>query len=284
MPETLTKESILKQVSFKVKLSEIFVSKSQDSQQLQVVPRKKAIVRADNNQILNIVSDKYKLIPHDQILRDPLTTLEKEGYSFKRLAVKNGGQSILLEAVGQEQAKVGKDNVFPRLLIINSYDYSHALTFVHGVFRQVCSNGLITPHELFRNINTNFKKRHTGDLEENLGTFSKLGDFSGYFQKSVNFYNRLVEIKYDDETARQIISTLYPSPKSQEEILHLWPTGDGHNGQKSGWTLFNALTQYQRDRERKEEGTSKNSKLASRVLQNTTLQLRFFKALKLNYQ
>lgn len=60
----------------------------------------------------------------------------------------------------------GKDNVFPQIILTNSHDGKAAFNFRVGLFRLVCSNGLVISDAEFNNVSI----RHTNYTFETLQT------------------------------------------------------------------------------------------------------------------
>jgi hypothetical protein len=63
---------------------------------------------------------------------------------------------------------VDGDTVFPQILLTNSHDGKNAFTFIAGLFRMICENGLVIATEQFEDV----KMRHMGytfeDLQKNI--------------------------------------------------------------------------------------------------------------------
>jgi hypothetical protein len=63
------------------------------------------------------------------------------------------------------------DTVFPRILLTNSHDGKNAFTFTAGLFRLICSNGLVISDEEFGSM----KIRHMGyDFETLRSTINEM--------------------------------------------------------------------------------------------------------------
>ena len=106
-------------------------------------------------------SEKYSHIPTFQIIED----MELLGWKVTDVkevkARKNAGfQKHLVIFRNPEIAIEGEDgdDVFPQILLTNSSDGKNAFTFRAGLFRLVCSNGLVISTQDFANL----KIRHMG--------------------------------------------------------------------------------------------------------------------------
>jgi hypothetical protein len=109
----------------------------------------------------NSVSDKYSHIPTERVM-DDMTALGWSVVDAKEIkARKNQGfQKHMLIFANPEIVIEGKDGdtVFPRILLTNSHDGKNAFSFQAGLFRLVCSNGLVIADEQFGKM----KIRHMG--------------------------------------------------------------------------------------------------------------------------
>ena len=107
------------------------------------------------------VSDKYSHIPTERVM-DDMAALGWSVVDAKEIkARKNQGfQKHMLIFANPEIVIEGADGdtVFPRILLTNSHDGKNAFTFQAGLFRLVCSNGLVIADEQFGKM----KIRHMG--------------------------------------------------------------------------------------------------------------------------
>ena len=107
------------------------------------------------------VSEKYSHIPTERVM-DDMSALGWNVVDAKEIkSRKNQGfQKHMLVFANPEIVITGADGdtVFPRILLTNSHDGKNAFTFQAGLFRLVCSNGLIIADEQFGKM----KIRHMG--------------------------------------------------------------------------------------------------------------------------
>jgi len=107
------------------------------------------------------VSEKYSHIPTERVI-DDMSALGWGVVDAKEIkARKNQGfQKHMLVFANPEIVINGNDGdtVFPRILLTNSHDGKNSFTFKAGLFRLVCSNGLVIADEQFGEM----KIRHMG--------------------------------------------------------------------------------------------------------------------------
>jgi len=107
------------------------------------------------------VSEKYSHIPTERVM-DDMSALGWNVVDAKEIkARKNQGfQKHMLVFANPEIVinGVDGDTVFPRILLTNSHDGKNAFTFQAGLYRLVCSNGLVIADQEFGSM----KIRHMG--------------------------------------------------------------------------------------------------------------------------
>src|SRR5210317_1672312 len=114
------------------------------------------------------VSEKYLFVNTETIVDD----LEKLGWLPVQAAQRKGrGKSTIFSkhmvAFQNPDIKItGKDgdDSFPRIIMTNSHDGMQAFKFSVGIFRLVCSNGLVVADEQF----SDFRIKHKGYTFEEL--------------------------------------------------------------------------------------------------------------------
>ena len=109
------------------------------------------------------VSKKYLFVNTETIIDD----LEKLGWlpvqAAQRKGRKEGGTIFSKHMVAFQNPEIkitsaDGDDAFPRILLTNSHDGMQAFKFSVGIFRLVCSNGLVIADEQF----SDFKIKHKG--------------------------------------------------------------------------------------------------------------------------
>ena len=109
------------------------------------------------------VSKRYLFVNTETIIDD----LEKLGWlpvqAVQRKARKSGGTIFSKHMVAFQNPNIkitssDGDYAYPRILLTNSHDGMQAFKFSVGIFRLVCSNGLVVADEQF----SDFKIKHKG--------------------------------------------------------------------------------------------------------------------------
>lgn len=185
-------------------------------------------------------SARYTYIPTIDVLRG----LRKEGFSpfmvcqtrtrddEKRDHTKH---MIRLRHASQIEGKEANE-----IILLNSHDGSSSYQMLSGVFRFVCSNGMVCGDTL-----SDIRIRHKGNIVDNVidGAFRVLDDFElingqkdGMKLLTLNdgeqaaFARAALSLKYDTELA--------PAPITENQILHPKRMEDRSNDL---WTTFNRV-------------------------------------------
>ena len=181
------------------------------------------------------VSDKYLFVNTETIIDD----LEKLGWlpvqAAQRKARKKEGTIFSKHMVAFQNPEIkitskDGDDAYPRILLTNSHDGMQAFKFSVGIFRLVCSNGLVVADEQF----SDFKIKHKGYSFEELRNVvcQAVEDLPNRVQVMNDMKNRILseeekrkmaldamliragvkELQYDDETIDDILE-----PKRKED-------------------------------------------------------------------
>lgn len=160
----------------------------------------------------NNVSDKYVFVPTYEII----DFLEKEGY--KPFSVSQTGRKTNLNPYQKHMIRFrhmkyfdGNMGEIPELVMINSHNRTSALKFFFGVFRSLCSNGLITMSLNIASLNT----RHI-NFDINV--------FEGMLEAFVGNSENILE-KIDDFKSIHLTSQKKQDFASEAKNI-IWPKGN----------------------------------------------------------
>jgi hypothetical protein len=165
------------------------------------------------------VSKHYTHIPTDRVIDD----MEKLGWGVitaqqvsARKKDTKGFQKHMLVFRHPDLMVEGKDgdNVWPQIIMTNSHDGKNAFTFQAGMYRFVCSNGLVIADQEFGKM----RIRHMGyDFETLRGTINEMVEKLPLTVESMNKFKQ-TELtkpqKYD--LARKALATRFKVQKDQK--------------------------------------------------------------------
>jgi len=188
------------------------------------------------------VSEKYSHIPTERVL-DDMAVLGWNVVDAKEIkARKNQGfQKHMLVFANPEIVINGADGdtVFPRILLTNSHDGKNAFTFQAGLFRLVCSNGLVVADEQFSSM----KIRHMGyDFEALQKLITEMVEKLPLTVESMNnFKNKQLSEEQKQKFALEALGLRFDTENKTFNVSEfLTPTRKEDEGNDL-WSVFNVI-------------------------------------------
>lgn len=108
----------------------------------QTIPKKKALVRSDNNEPLAVVSDRYKVVQPKQIIEFFESVIKENGFKMSTAGALKGGKRVWAMADCGRDFRIGGDQVGAHLLLATAYDGTFSTTAQFTSIRVVCNNTL----------------------------------------------------------------------------------------------------------------------------------------------
>ena len=191
-------------------------------------------------------SKHYVHIPTEKVI-DDMATLGWGVVDTKQVkARKNAGYQKHMVVFGNDDITItGKDGdtVMPRILMTNSHDGKNSFQFQAGLYRLVCSNGLVIADAEFANM----KIRHMGyDLNELSTVISEIVE---KLPLTVECMNKLKakelsekeQIQFAKEALATRLSEKEISKYTSDDIIELLnPTRKEDNGNDM-WSVYNVI-------------------------------------------
>ena len=105
----------------------------------------KFIVREDTGKVLSCMTDNYKLVKNETIIKTANPIIKKNGGKIKEVNVLGGGTKVHLSwHFPKEVVNIGNnDDMTPEIVINNSYDGTIGVNIIAGAFRIICTNGMV---------------------------------------------------------------------------------------------------------------------------------------------
>ena len=113
-----------------------------DAWNAEVIPKKKALVRSDNNQPLSVVSDRYKVVQPKEIIEFFASVIKENGFKMSTAGALKGGKRVWAMADCGKDFQIGGDKMGAHLLLATAYDGTFATTAQFTSVRVVCNNTL----------------------------------------------------------------------------------------------------------------------------------------------
>ena len=204
---------------------------------------KKVLIRNNKDRIRGILSKKYTSFDAPEILSSISNTINLNNYKVKGSYIDD--ERLHLRLVGNNNLNInGEDDLFPALFIDSSDVGRCALRVVFGIYKQVCTNGLIVK----RFGGTIFSQKHMGinkeDLEETLvASVSRTDNLIHSSERMINEAKR-VNFNY---TSEEFSEWLKDSTRLSNTIItKTIGLMDSRYG-SSKWGLINAITEVAQD-------------------------------------
>ena len=208
-------------------------------------------VREDNDDILGWTTERYGLVQHRDVIKRSDEAMESRGIEHDRkVIVTEGGAKLRVQydlkgdLFKAEVPAVG-DVMAYRLTAQNSMDRSLRISYVLGLVRLICTNGMTTTEKEVEMAAKHSTNANIGDIitEDALDrALAKLKD-------SLNVYSRLAQVELTQGQGITILQNLASlkvfSEKVRESIACIWndPTHEEDKG-RNLYNLNNAVTQH----------------------------------------
>lgn len=208
-----------------------------------IVPKKQAVVRTDTNEVLSIVSNRYKLVNHEDAYVRAMTaiaasTLDTNGMT-ESIDYSYGGARMIAKIKFPEHRVTiqNDDEVDLQLNIHNSYDGSKPFTIDVGGYRLICSNGMIIG-QTFSKIS----RRHTKGLDIDYYINQIQGMTEG-FTEQVEVWKDEVNVKLTTNNVIDFLDHIDLAEKDKKYIGNQYLT-ERHSLGDTKWALNNAITHW----------------------------------------
>lgn len=169
----------------------------------------KANVRETDQNILGIVTDRYKVVQNDEAFKFT-DNLLGEGMRYETAGSLQDGKRIWLLAKLPHEYIIGGEQISPYLVFTNTHDGSGAIKVAVTPVRVVCSNTL--------NLALSTAKRswstiHTGDINGKMDDARETLQLAGKYMNCLGKeFNNLQQKKISERKVMEFIEELLPEP------------------------------------------------------------------------
>lgn len=214
----------------------------------------KANVRDNDNSVLGIVTDRYKVVQN----RDAFAFTDEllgDGVRYETAGSLQGGRKTWILARLPHQYIINGEEITPFLVFMNAHDGSSAIKVAMTPVRVVCSNTL--------NLALSTAKRswscyHTGDINGKMNEARNTLLFAGkYMTELGKSFDELSRIKLFDSKVIEFINELIPepdnpSPQQRRNIIRLredvkrryFDAPDLQKVDRNGYRFMNAISDF----------------------------------------
>lgn len=187
------------------------------------------------------VTEKYSHVK----TQDVIGRLESQGFQVTnktftrpRKSEKQGFQKHMIRMTHQDLVLKGVGDSRPELVIVNSHDGSTSIKFLLGVFRLVCSNGLIVG-QTFGGVSI----RHVGDVWSRIDTgLDEIKERIPLVAEKIKLFQS-IELNEGQklELAKRAVSLVVPENAVNVSVSSALSPRRSEDKYNDLWTVFNRL-------------------------------------------
>jgi hypothetical protein len=202
--------------------------------------------RKDTGEIFATVTSAYEVLQNRQLVEAAEAAFRTKGMTGwkRKVVVTYGGARcyVIYDFPGIGGKVAGQDLTF-RLKIQNSFDGTIRASFVVGLFRLICSNGLAMP------VGTlNLTQKHTTALEIDFVGRTVEQALKAFFD-ALPFFESMTAIRVSQDEGKAIVQGFAErnllGRRQAEAIVRIWehPRHEEDRA-RTLWNLYNAVTQH----------------------------------------
>lgn len=213
------------------------------------IPGRKAVVRTDTNEVLNIVSARYPLIPHADVFNAMESAIQTLGLPITKRDEKSaysGGSAKVVWTLDKSFVLPDhdvEDKLDVTITARNSYNYSSVVVLELGTRRLICTNGM-TVGKLFAGT----KKRHVPSIQ----VPELIKQITAVLERVDDVQKRMISwgaVEYPrDRMSAWLESHPIAKPARQEILDYFTAQPDraraGGHPRYTGWEAVNAVTWF----------------------------------------
>ena len=174
-----------------------------------LIPNYKANIRNTDQQVLGVVTDKYKVVQNHEAFAFT-DSLLGEGVRYETAGSLQGGRKVWMLAKLPEKYIIGGEKIEPYLVFSSSHDGSAAIKVCMTPIRVVCSNTL---NLALTGAKRTWSAHHTGSIKNRMHEARETLDLAHlYMEKLGHEFEVLNKIKLTDTKVMEFINSIVPLP------------------------------------------------------------------------
>lgn len=218
------------------------------------VPGFKANIRENDNQVLGVVTDRYKVVQNEDAFAFT-DALLGEGVTYETAGSLQGGRRTWILAKLPHRYIISGDEITPYLVFMNSHDGTGAIKAAMTPIRVVCQNTLnLALATAKRSWSTNHVGNIDGKLNDARFTLLYADAYMAELGKTIDDLNRQ---KLSDRQVSEYIDALFPIPYhatdlQKKNLIHLkedirmryYDASDLKHVGKNAYRFVNAVSDF----------------------------------------
>lgn len=207
----------------------------------EVVPVKeyKALVNLDSGAPITVVSKKYTVVQHADLLHQAEEALDSLGYNNAPRRCYLRGQGRRMDAIfrlDRHAMLLGDDRLTPVIRVGNSYDRTNRATINLGLFRNICMNLSLSGGGHVKGFST----IHSGAIDVPRAG-EEITKALQEFPKLLDIFNGWAALPFEAELRRRIEESFTKKQVGKKHFTCLLPR---RGGSRSVWEAYNDATHY----------------------------------------
>lgn len=247
----------------------------------QLVDGFKANIRDRDNQILGVVTDRYKVVQNEEAFAFT-DQLLGEGVTYETAGSLQGGRRTWILAKLPQRYIISGDEITPYLVFMNSHDGTGAIKAAMTPIRVVCQNTL---NLALSNAKRSWSANHVGNINGKLDdaryTLLYADKYMAELGRSID---RLNQIRLSDQKVYEYINALFPladnaTEQQKKNLLRMkedvkaryFEAPDLKHIGKNGYRFVNAVSDFATHSKPLRERSTYRENLFSRTIEGNPM-------------
>lgn len=247
----------------------------------QLVGGFKANIRDRDNQILGVVTDRYKVVQNEEAFAFT-DQLLGEGITYETAGSLQGGRRTWILAKLPQRYIISGDEITPYLVFMNSHDGTGAIKAAMTPIRVVCQNTL---NLALSNAKRSWSANHVGNINGKLDdaryTLLYADKYMAELGRSIG---RLNQIRLSDQKVYEYINALFPladnaTEQQKKNLLRMkedvkaryFEAPDLKHIGKNGYRFVNAVSDFATHSKPLRERSTYRENLFSRTIEGNPM-------------
>ena len=247
----------------------------------QLVGGFKANIRDRDNQILGVVTDRYKVVQNEEAFAFT-DQLLGEGVTYETAGSLQGGRRTWILAKLPQRYIISGDEITPYLVLMNSHDGTGAIKAAMTPIRVVCQNTL---NLALSNAKRSWSANHVGNINGKLDdaryTLLYADKYMAELGRSID---RLNQIRLSDQKVYEYINALFPladnaTEQQKKNLLRMkedvkaryFEAPDLKHIGKNGYRFVNAVSDFATHSKPLRERSTYRENLFSRTIEGNPM-------------
>lgn len=203
----------------------------------------KAIWNNEQEQVATIVSDRYNLVQHRQVIHSVIDAIS--GLNLKATGqIGNAGNRVFVDINFTDSklyAQQGEEFI-AGVRIINSYNCTTGIMVLPHLMRLACSNGMVVNVRWVQAFNIRHTEKLAKDFQATIEKMIK--DMVNGNEKLKALINDCIKDSIEWQSMVKILAKLLTGREKHIEAIKAIMTAKGTEKPLTRWDLYNAFTDY----------------------------------------